>query len=374
MGFFTYLFKFELVCFELALHGYDLDVMMEFGWERFALEAQARFPTPAWQTAAAPDGDVAVCSRTRFARNLVNFPFPHSATLAQRREISNLLQSALSEAISGRHETYSMASLLESERDFLVGQRLISPEFASGRSHSYLVVDQSRSIGAMVNEEDHLRLQTIMAGCQPVKAVSIAEEVVGKIGSRVHYAYHPDFGYVTASPYNAGNGMRISVMVQLIGLMLSNHSESTLQAASDLGIVLRGVYGEGSNAAGGFVQISSVGTINEPIERVREKISGAVYYLIEREREARSDLPKGMIENRVESAMEAVKKTASLKFLDCLRILSWIRLAAVEQLLGATPQMVDRWAALVEIGPQNLDAMNRRRASFLKSILSKCNI
>lgn len=334
-------------------------------WERLALETQERFPAPAWQIAEAED--VAIATRARIARNLPDHPFPHRADSSQRQAIAEQLCPAVRKAILGRHESFSMASLRPEEREYLLGQRLISPQFAFPHPHAWLIVDAPRTISVLVNEEDHLRVQAMMAGLQPLNMMEHARGVADRVESIVRFAYRSGTGYLAASPFNVGSGVRISVMLHLLGLSVTGGIAAAVDAAQGLGIVVRGLYGEGSRAVGGYFQLSLIG---EPNAHTTAKLNGAAGYLIDQERRARRKLDVGEKRSRLAEATAFAQRAAALRFTDCLRILSWIRLGAVEQLLGAGVQQVDRWAAVMEIGAKDHEQMNRRRARYLREVLT----
>ncbi len=319
-------------------------------------------PVPAWLNEDAPDFDIAISSRTRYARNLRRFRFPHHASNDELRSIQRLVRDA------ARKEELSLEPhkrISEAERDYLIGCRLISPEFLHREPGRMIMLDDPRSISVMINEEDHIRLQALTAGWSIRTASSLAGYVLEHLESSLEFAKAEDWGFFTSSPFNCGRGRRLSAMFHLIGLAHTKRLPSVLKALVSKGLSARGLFGESSRAVGAFFQVSST-------EGPTSAFEGACDYLIRREREARFGVARTTIRERTDSACDFVLRASEISLADSLRIFGWMRWAASIGLSGcpAAVRDVDAWVSMLEVkGTTNEKSADRLRATFLRECL-----
>lgn len=219
-----------------------------------------------WLLGGAVDGDVVISCRVRLARNLRGFPFLTKASPEHRLGVMDAVRAQLACAGLGPALLWANVHELPSlERTLLVERHLMSKELAKGdlpRGLAVTLPDESLSI--MVNEEDHLRVQCVLAGMALPRAWAMASEADDRLEAGLDVAYSPRFGYLTACPTNVGTGVRMSVMLHLPALRISGEIEKVKRAASDMGLSVRGFYGENSEALGDFFQISNQRTLGRP--------------------------------------------------------------------------------------------------------------
>src|SRR5690606_13851345 len=125
------------------------------------------------------------------------------------------------------------------------------------------ILSENEAVSIMVNEEDHVRIQCLFPGLQILEALKTATEIDDQIEQHVVYAYDEKIGYLTSCPTNVGTGMRASVMMHLPGLILTHQLNRIVPAINQLGFVVRGIYGEGSEALGNIFQISNQITLGK---------------------------------------------------------------------------------------------------------------
>jgi len=305
-------------------------------WKRMVMTAS---PPPAWLAADAPSGDVVLSTRFRLARNLVGFRFVHSAPDSELRHTMELVLAAARESGLG-FEVFK--GLTHAERDHLVATRLVSSDYEWTLPGRALLLDPERVVSVMINEEDHLRVQALVAGWSPANAETAARRCLARLGGALDYAFSPDFGYLTASPPNLGQGKRHSAMLHLIGLAGTERLPRIMVALGEEGIAVRGLFGEASRAIGAFAQVSATaGTA--------ETFAGAVEYLVREERLARAALGPAHLKERADAAREFAVGSLRLGLGDALRVLGWLRWAAVERESGAHPGPRDVDAALATL-------------------------
>ena len=144
------------------------------------------------------------------------------------------------------------------DRQFLVERQLISRELAEANGARGVAIDPQETFSLMINEEDHLRMQVMHSGLD----LEPAWEQINRDGrparrAQSNYAFHERLGYLTACPTNVGTGMRVSVMLHLPALVITQQIEKVFRSLQKMGLAVRGLYGEGSQAMGDFYQISN---------------------------------------------------------------------------------------------------------------------
>jgi protein arginine kinase len=243
-----------------------------------------------WMKNDGPEDDIILTSRIRIARNLEGIPFPILQTDSHANQVIHAVKGALAtpaaEAL-GHFEFLRCADMSALDRQVLVEKHLISKDLAEQVRHGAVALRDDEVVSIMVNEEDHLRIQCILPGLRLDEAWKIANQVDDVLEKSLPYAFHERFGYLTACPTNVGTGIRASVMLHLPGLVLSGQINRVLSAVSQVGLTVRGMYGEGSDAAGNLFQVSNQVTLGESEEEIIGNLSNVVAQLIDHERAAR---------------------------------------------------------------------------------------
>ena len=317
---------------------------------------------PAWLAADAPNGDVVLSTRYRLARNLVGFRFVHAATDADLRHTMELVLAAERGAELG-FEVYK--GLTHAERDHLVATRLVSADYEWTLPGRALLLASDRMVSVMINEEDHLRVQALVAGWNPDSAEAAARRCVDRLGGSLDYAFSPEWGFLTASPPNLGEGKRHSAMLHLIGLAGTERLPRIMVALGEEGIAVRGLFGEASRAVGAFAQVSATGGS-------AQLFRGAVEYLVREEREARASIGASYLLERAEQARDYAIGSRKLGLGDALRVLGWLRWSAVERSERTSygPRDVDSALATLEIrGGMAEEEASRGRADRIRRLL-----
>lgn len=245
-----------------------------------------------WMTGEGPQNSVAISSRVRLARNLVEYPFPVQATSAQLDEIEQKIRRWWNTGglkSLGSTDYISIKDLPENQRLALVDKHLISPKLA-GQNHGGVLINSDESVSVMINEEDHLRIQSLLPGSQLNGAWNLASKVDDLFDAGFDYAWSPPAGYLTCCPTNVGTGMRASIMLHLPGLALSGQQSLVFGTISKVGIIVRGIFGEGSEAQGNIFQISNQITLGQKEEEIIEALNRVTDQVINQELEARNRL------------------------------------------------------------------------------------
>jgi|ERR1051325_4550251 protein arginine kinase len=290
---------------------------------------------------------IVISSRVRLARNLRGSAFPGWAKKADRQQVLDLLQPAV-EATSEMKElsiSKSMDGLSALEKQLLVERHLVSREHAAKNVGSGVVINKSESVSVMINEEDHLRMQAIRPGLQLPKAHQIIDKLDSELEGKVEYAFSPRLGYLTACPTNVGTGMRASAMLHLPGLVLHEQVNQIIQAVNKLGLAVRGLHGEGTEALGNVFQVSNQSTLGERETNVVERLNKVICQIIEHEENARLSLldkKPHMIYDQVGRAYGILTSAHAMSSKESMNLLSMMRMGVdLDILPGLDRALID---------------------------------
>lgn len=298
-------------------------------WRRLVLNPVL----PAWVKADGANSDIVVSTRARLARNLTDAPFPERADREQLDDVAHRvrLASRLLDKSCGPITVLKITDLDEEERGALVDAHLASIDQVESADGRLVILDSKSELAIMVNEEDHLRLQVIVSGFEPERAWSRIDDVDNLLSRKLKFAYSRRYGYLTASLTNAGTGLRLSVMMHLAGLSLTGKLSETLKAAYELGVSVRGLFGEGTKGLGDFFQVSNEVTLGLPETEILGRVRVTADYLLEAELAARDRLIKTEKNKLLEIAgksIAAAKRCYRITPSDALKLLSPVRMAA----------------------------------------------
>lgn len=294
---------------------------------RELLEADSELTHNVTQTAVRP---IVLSSRIRLARNLEGHSFPRWAKKDDQLAVLSECQEALHSGKNTRKYSYlSMGSLNEGEREALIERHLISKELAEAEDDAAVFISKDQACAIMVNEEDHLRIQVMRRGLQLKRIWKAISAIDDELEEFLDYAFSEKLGYLTACPTNLGTALRASAMMHLPGLVLQGHMEKVVRGVAQLGITVRGIYGEGSDASGSIFQISNQQTLGESELEIIERLQAVLKTIIEQEENARACLledRKEEIEDKIGRSYGILKYGYEVNSAEGLNLLSIMRL------------------------------------------------
>src|SRR6266542_927407 len=277
-----------------------------------------------------PHNKIVMSSRVRLARNLKGVAFPGWAKKAERIKTLEAIRPAV-EALPQMADRFSetMDNFTLLDKNILVERHLISREHAAKNAGSGLVLNREETLCVMINEEDHLRMQALRPGLQLKQAWQAIDQVDSKLEKKLEYAFSPDLGYLTACPTNLGTGIRVSAMLHLPGLVLAEQINQIIQAVNKLGLAVRGLYGEGTEALGNVFQVSNQMTLGESESTIVERLEKVLAQIIEHEENARATLMEKkakMVHNHIGRAYGILANAHSISSKETMNLLSLLRL------------------------------------------------
>jgi protein arginine kinase len=291
-----------------------------------------------WLDGSGPSADIVLSTRVRLARNLKDVAFTHRAREEQMAMVYSSVVSAVRKTPALVSSTaLQMRELTPIDRQFLVERHLISHDLAdNGRLRGLLLVPDE-SVSAMVNEEDHLRLQALSSGFQLRSAWDAVNAIDDELGQDLDYAFSDDLGYLTACPTNAGTGMRASVLIHLPSLVLTKQIGRVLQGITQVGLAVRGFYGEGSQIMGNFFQISNQTTLGQSERETVESLERVTRQIIDYEQRARDELLKDarvQIEDKIWRAYGTLRHSRVISSQEVINLSSAVRFGVALQMNG----------------------------------------
>jgi len=284
----------------------------------------------AWLSGKGNEALVVLSTRVRMARNVAGCKFPTTADSETKERIIGYFDSCITRSeMLADGQYYKASDISDLDRDFLIERHLISPVFLNVDLTKALYIDPHERVSIMVNEEDHLRIQALSAGLDPQGSYEMAMNYENEINQYLEFEYDPDFGYLTSCPTNAGTGMRVSVLIHLPGLVLTRDIEKIIARITQVGLVVRGFYGEGSDVLGNLFQVSNQNTLGISEEEILKQVTKATEEIIENEAAARQrliDEAADMIEDKIWRAYGILKNARVLTGDEVMNLLSAIRL------------------------------------------------
>ena len=286
--------------------------------------------TGEWLRGTGKESDIVISSRIRLARNIAGYPFLSRANLKQRREIESLLRETIIERKIAQDVSYvNLNQATAIDKLFLVERHLISKEHAEGEGERGVAFGKSETVSLMINEEDHLRIQVIRSGFELKNTWDTIDEIDNLLGESLNFAFSSRFGFLTACPTNVGTGMRVSVMLHLPALGMTKHIEKVFNAVGKLGLVVRGLYGEGTKVSGDLYQISNQFALGKSEKEILSIIESVIPRITSYERMARKALvmeSKDQLEDRIWRSYGMLKAARMITSEEILQLLSQVRM------------------------------------------------
>lgn len=291
-----------------------------------------------WLRGTGPESDIVMSSRIRLARNLADYPFIRRCNDIDKANIESTVRERL---IANQNlsniDFINVAELNLLDRQLLVERQLISRELANSEGARSVAIDEPEQLSLMVNEEDHMRLQVIKSGLDLGGAWELINHLDNEIESKLTYAYSQQLGYLTACPTNVGTGMRVSVLVHLPALVITKQIEKVFRSAQKMNLVVRGLYGEGSQAMGDFYQVSNQVTLGKSEKDLVYLVDDVIDKVLKYERKARDFLiseKQNDLFDKVSRAYGMLQSAQQISSEETMHLLSRVRMGVSLGLIG----------------------------------------
>lgn len=289
------------------------------------------------------NSDIVISTRIRLARNIAGTRFPNSFTEEEAQVIEDKVMNTLLsiEQNPYRFSYFPIKDLPQLQRQILVEKHLISPNLAKRKKIGSVFITEDEAFSIMVNEEDHIRIQCLACGMHIEEAFEQARKIDRYLSRHITYAYQEQYGYLTSCPTNVGTGLRASVMLHLPALTVTKQMNALIQMMTRLGMVVRGIYGEGSGNLGSVYQISNQITLGKSELDILQELRDVVEQVIKKEQSARKALlirAPSTLEDRLSRSLGTLKYAKILSSEEAASCLSNVRLGVTLGLLQPISQ------------------------------------
>ncbi|MCP8618075.1 protein arginine kinase [Salirhabdus salicampi] len=299
-----------------------------------------------WMKEEGPDSDIVLSSRIRLARNFDQVPFPISASRGSLNKILEFFQQQFEKQSFGKYKSFEivpMSSLENIQKRVLVEKHLVSPNLVDNTESGAALISQNEQVSIMINEEDHIRIQLYYPGFQLDEALDQASKLDDWLEEKITYAFDEKRGYLTSCPTNVGTGLRASVMMHLPALVMTQQMNRIIPAINQLGLVVRGIYGEGSEALGNIFQISNQITLGKSEKDIVEDLKSVVQQLTEQERNARKRVMNNsgiQLEDKIFRSYGVLTNSRIIQSKEASKCLSDVRLGIDLGLIQHIPKTI----------------------------------
>ena len=328
-----------------------------------------------WYVQNGKESDVVLSSRVRLSRNIKGYPFTNKCTEEELKEIYNKIKD-ITPLIGYNLKFISMEDMDDVTKQSLVEKHIISPDFARTKMpYTAIIINDEENICIMVNEEDHIKLQVFTSGLDIDNILNLAIEIDEKLEELLPYSYHQKYGYLTACPTNVGTGLKISTLVHIPGLEMTGNLSKMLNVVNNLGMNVRGIYGEGTKAEGDIYQIANNQTLGITEKEIAKNLNLITQKIIEQERIARKYLTKNSIklEDKVYRDYGVLTNARRISEDEAIELISSVKLGTD---LGIIKELTDKKVAelILYTKPANIQKRVGKKLSVLNQDIARCEI
>lgn len=309
-----------------------------------------------WLEEIGEEEDIVISTRVRVARNLSKYKFPEYMTPSESDDLTYDVLNKVKNDETNEYQFKRLKDLSKIEQRVYVEDHLISPSILKNENIGSFLLRKDEKATIMINEEDHLRIQTLFPGLNLERAWELCSSIDDFLEEELKYAYDPDLGYLTACPTNVGTGLRASVMLHLPCVSMTGSISVIIEGLRKIGLTARGLYGEGSEALGFLYQISNQVTLGDTEEEIINKLNKVVHQILTRERNTRKYLTDKRLvemENKVYRSLGILKYSRILNSKEAMEHLSNIRMGTTMNILN-NKELSSAIKLMIDIQPANI--------------------
>ena len=304
-----------------------------------------------------PESDIVMSSRVRMARNIESISFPHYLDKEKSEDIIDRVYKAINRGnlcLENEFKLIKMDEIDIIERSNYVERHLISPSLAKNVSGGAVLINNEETVGIMINEEDHIRIQCLYPGLQLEKCFNMADKIDDLLEESIVYAFDEQLGYLTSCPTNVGTAIRTSVMLHLPGLGLTGYINGVINTANKIGLAVRGIYGEGTEYLGDIYQISNQITLGMSEEEIITNLKDVTLQIIQNERiawEKLLDTKSIELEDKVYRSYGTLKNARLLSSKEAMQLISDVKLGVNLKLInGISIEQLNELITIIQPG------------------------
>ena len=328
-----------------------------------------------WYLQNGKESDVVISTRVRLSRNIKGIPFINRASKEELKEVYDKVKE-ITPSLGYNLKFLSLDDMDSVTKQSLVEKHLISPDFAKTKMpYTAVVINDDENICIMVNEEDHIKLQVFTSGLDIDNLLNLAIEIDEKMESLIPYSYHEKYGFLTACPTNVGTGLKISTLVHIPALQMTGNLNKMLNIINNLGMNVRGLYGEGTKAEGDVYQVSNNQTLGITEKEIAKNLNLLAQKIIDQERLARKYLSKNSLklEDEVYRSYGILANARRIGEDEALELLSKVKLGTD---LGIIKELNDKKVRelMLYTKPANMQKRLGTKLSVIDQEASRCEV
>ena len=318
---------------------------------------------PRWLEPDGSSSNIVISSRARLARNLEGMPYAHRA---EEFKLAEVVESVLDAASGAGFDTsafFRNDELDEGQKAVFIERHLMSPALAQKQGNRGVLVKDGEFISILINEEDHVRLQSIRSGLDIMSAWEDADRIDDGLSKGVSFSFSDSYGYLTACPTNFGTGLRASVLIHLPALVLTKEIQRVIRSVGQLGLAVRGYHGEGTEVIGNFFQISNQTSLGKSEREIIKGLNSVVSQVVDYEKKAADVLlkeAKSQIEDKVWRSLGILKTARALSTHEFMNLISAVRFGQYLNLYDK-PSMKTLNELMVLVQPGHIQALNGKQ-------------
>ncbi len=321
---------------------------------------------------------IAISTRIRIARNIKGIPFPSKMTTEHFVKVNNAVRKVIEDSnapIAKKLKYIAMDNIPEIERYAMVERHIISKKFASKFQNRAIIISEDESVCIMLGEEDHIRIQVLLAGLQFEAAYEIANQIDDILCRGLDLAFDNRIGFLTECPTNLGTGLRASVMLHMPILEDRGEISGLAESINKIGLTVRGMYGEGTKAMASLYQISNQITLGISEENAIDNLKIIATQLIAKEKECRKQLDMLRLEDRCMRSYGILKNarilTSEELMLRVSDVLLGLSVGVVKCPIWPMTILVkgQPYMLMKKMGEMTPDSRDIERANFVRNLL-----
>lgn len=313
-----------------------------------------------WYNSSKTDEGIVISSRIRLARNVKKYPFSQKLSAKQAEKLIEDVKNSVKSANTSFGDAFEFININEksnAEKYSLLENHSISPDLMDKDKPAGVLIKDDETISIMINEEDHIRIQTVFPGYNIEQAWDTADKIDNLIEENIDYAFDENYGYLTSCITNVGTGMRASFMIHIPLIEMYGQVKYLSQAISKFGMTLRGLYGEGSEPLGGIYQISNQITLGKSEEEITDALKNVASQIIEQEKELEKKIMKEQktdLEDRVFRSYGILSNCRKISSKEAMKLLSDLRLGAITGIINLKDKNINIYNIMMSIQPGNM--------------------
>ncbi|OQA21655.1 MAG: putative ATP:guanido phosphotransferase [Actinobacteria bacterium ADurb.Bin346] len=281
-------------------------------------------------------GQVILTSRARIARNISGFRFNSINTKEEKRNIMDTVRDSFMRDLKERqyYVFYNIARLKKTQRRYLIEKHMLSPEMLVKMNYKGIIIkcnssDAENSVSILINEEDHLRIQSVLPGLDILSAYKEVMKIERMLEKKVNFAYEKDFGYLTCCPTDIGTGLRLSIIAHMPGTVVTGRIEELAKNLAKTGYTIRGFFGENSDVVGNLFQVSNQVSLGKNEEDIINEMTAISENIVDEEIKAVESLKESRpigVEDSVLRSYGMLRYAKMLTYGEALELLSMLKL------------------------------------------------